>query len=146
MIRLDKGRHLTPSTFDSSPSRTPSPEALFQDMTITYLQYFDVFIHRNNFTGRDVSFLTGVQGLIKAGRGHLEPDSYLLNAMLALGAMQAHSLGALQPLACLRFALEAYMRSIAQLRSAVAASSSETRTGILWSTFFLGLYEVRRNY
>lgn len=64
--------------------------------------------------------------------------------MLALGAMQANILGALGCHNSLRFALEHYLQSITSLRGAVLDSTLTRKDSILWSTFFLGLFEVRK--
>jgi hypothetical protein len=111
----------------------------------TYLRCFDTFIQRNSFTGSGPSFLTDVQSLAKtSGPSSSSSGAHLMNAMLALGAMQAHALDPSpeRPRAALHFALDAYARSISDLRAAVAEAPAP-HAAILWSTFFLGLFEAR---
>ncbi|EQB53423.1 hypothetical protein CGLO_06860 [Colletotrichum gloeosporioides Cg-14] len=62
--------------------------------------------------------------------------------MLALGAMQAHSLGAMAHNDNFRFALRSYQQSLHELRNAVSNFSLAKRDSIAWSTFFLGLFEL----
>lgn len=142
-IILDRGKHLSPTYFDLPNAKAASPERLLSDATVTYLQYFDLFVQRNNFTGNDLPFLADVQNLAKTSRGHGQSDgSHLLHAMLALGAIQSYSMNASKPCADLHFALGAYARSITLLRAAVSESTVVAKTSVLWSTLFLGLFEV----
>lgn len=140
---MDRGKHLTAKTFTT----TNAPQAPLPDMMGSYLYYFDIFIQRNNFTGRERSFLVDVKSLMKVAHRPGEPGSPLLSAVLALGSMQMHNLSVdAKRHVSLRFALESYAQSISGLRDAVSSISGHmdvpTRAGILWTTFFLGLFEV----
>ncbi|KAK1970976.1 hypothetical protein LY78DRAFT_626758 [Colletotrichum sublineola] len=128
---------------------TPSashPGAPLSHETTRYLFYFDLFMRRNSFTGREPSFLSDVQNVVQcSGSMQKNPCLYLFNAMLALGAMHATLTGALEPQTGWRFAAESYMRSVAELREAVSNFSSSQRDTILWTTLFLGLFELMQD-
>ncbi|KAK7449136.1 hypothetical protein Landi51_06215 [Colletotrichum acutatum] len=142
-IRLAKGKLFTAKSFATPVIQRPVPP--LSDKTITYLFYFDIFIRKNSFTGRGPQFLTDVQQLVKTcGQAGRAPHNHLLDAMLALGAMQANILGALGCHNSLRFALEHYLQSITSLRGAVLDSTLTRKDSILWSTFFLGLFEWQK--
>ncbi|KAK2034484.1 hypothetical protein LX32DRAFT_634304, partial [Colletotrichum zoysiae] len=111
-----------------------------------YLFYFDLFVRRNSFTGREPFFLSDLQNAVKSPSSmQLHPRSYLLDAMLALGAMHATLVGELERQTGLRFATESYMKSVAELREVVSSFSSSQRNTILWTTLFLGLFELMQD-
>ncbi|KAH7347253.1 hypothetical protein B0T11DRAFT_322065 [Plectosphaerella cucumerina] len=147
-IVLHTGRHLTPATFGLPGHKPPLPRMPSPaSPEETFLRYFDTFIQRNSFTGSGPSFLADVQSLAKtSGPSSSSSGAHLMNAMLALGAMQAHALGPSpeRPRAALHFALDAYARSISDLRAAVAEAPAP-HAAILWSTFFLGLFELMQD-
>ncbi|KAF0324060.1 C6 finger domain-containing protein [Colletotrichum asianum] len=102
-----------------------------------------MFVRANSFTGREPSFISDVQRLTKSSADLVPHASRsLFDAMLALGAMQAHSLGAMAHHNNLGFALRSYQQSLFELRNAVSNSSPTRRDSIAWSTFFLGLFEL----
>ncbi|KAK0376355.1 hypothetical protein CLIM01_06289 [Colletotrichum limetticola] len=140
-IRLAKGKLFTAKSFATPVTQRPVPP--LSDETINYIFYFDIFIRKNSFTGQGPEYVADVQQLAKTcgqtGRG---PHNHLLDAMLALGAMQARILGASGCHNSLRFALEHYLQSITSLRGAVLDSTLARKDSILWSTFFLGLFEL----
>ncbi|KAK1522055.1 uncharacterized protein CCOS01_09767 [Colletotrichum costaricense] len=140
-IRLAKGKLFTAKSFATPVTQRPVPP--LSDETINYIFYFDIFIRKNSFTGQGPEYVADVQQLAKTcgqtGRG---PHNHLLDAMLALGAMQANILGASGCHNSLRFALEHYLQSITSLREAVLDSTLARKDSILWSTFFLGLFEL----
>ncbi|OHW91978.1 C6 finger domain-containing protein [Colletotrichum incanum] len=144
IIMLDRGKIHTAKDF-----RTPKashPPAPLSDATTNYLFCFDLFVRRNSFTGREPFFLSDVQNLVKRSGGMQQnPRHYLLNAMLALGAMQTKPLGTLETQKRLRFAMEFYSQSLAELREAVSNFSSSQRDSILWTTLFLGLFELMQD-
>ncbi|CCF47799.1 hypothetical protein CH063_04285 [Colletotrichum higginsianum] len=145
VIRLDRGKIHTVKDFRATkPSR---PHAPLPDKMSCYLFHFDMFMRRNSFTGREPGFLSDVQSLVKgsAGGRQIVPCQYLLNAMLALGAMQAVPHSAPGSQTSLRFAMESYLQSLADLRLAVSAFSSTQRDSILWTTFLLGLFELMQD-
>ncbi|EFQ30674.1 uncharacterized protein GLRG_05818, partial [Colletotrichum graminicola M1.001] len=143
-IMLDKGKAHTIRDFivpSVSYPRAPLPHA-----TTQYLFYFDLFVRRNSFTGREPSFLVDIQNAVKSSDTiQRYPRPYLLNAMLALGAMHAALIGALEHQTGLRFATESYIKSVAGLREAVMSFSSSQRDVILWTTLFLGLFELMQD-
>ncbi|KAF5507910.1 hypothetical protein CGCA056_v013507 [Colletotrichum aenigma] len=119
------------------------PQKPIPDVTTSYLFYFDMFVRANSFTGREPSFIIDIQRLTKSSANVVPHASRsLFDAMLALGAMQAHSLGAMAHNNNLGFALRSYQQSLFELRSAVSNFSPTRRDSIAWSTFFLGLFEL----
>lgn len=76
--------------------------------------------------------------------------SHLMDAMMALGAVQAVKLNASdiptrQGRGCLSQALEFYSKSILGLRNAInllRLDQPEVRNAILWTTLLLGIFEV----
>ncbi|KAL3300599.1 C6 finger domain-containing protein, partial [Colletotrichum asianum] len=141
VIRLGRGRIHTPKDFRSPAAIRPQNP--IPDVTTGYLFYFDMFVRANSFTGREPSFISDVQRLTKSSADLVPHASRsLFDAMLALGAMQAHSLGAMAHHNNLGFALRSYQQSLFELRNAVSNSSPTRRDSIAWSTFFLGLFEA----
>lgn len=109
-----------------------------------YFSYYDIFLEKNNFTGLEPP-REHVKELMKGGGS--ETSSYLLDAMLSLGAMQAMKLcAASKSKKVHRFALESYTRAITGLRHTLAlfnkTDDAQTRARILWATLLLGLFEV----
>ncbi|KAL0934811.1 C6 finger domain-containing protein [Colletotrichum truncatum] len=141
VIKLERGKMHTPKDF--RPPAATRPQKPIPDATTSYLFYFDMFVRTNSFTGREPSFIFDVQHLIKSSNDLVpHPSRSLFDAMLALGAMQAHSLGAMTHRNNLGFALRSYQQSIHELRNAVSNFSPTQRDSIAWSTFFLGLFEL----
>ncbi|KAE9579728.1 hypothetical protein CGMCC3_g4127 [Colletotrichum fructicola] len=141
VIRLERVRIHTPKDF--RPPAAMRPQKPIPDVTTGYLFYFDMFVRANNFTGREPSFISDVQRLTKSSADLVPHASRsLFDAMLALGAMQAHSLGAMAHNNNLGFALRSYQQSLFELRNAVSNFSPTRRDSIAWSTFFLGLFEL----
>ncbi|KAK2042088.1 hypothetical protein LZ31DRAFT_526848 [Colletotrichum somersetense] len=144
VIMLDRGKAHTPRDFITS--REVYPLAPLPHAMTKHLFYFDLFVRRNSFTGRKPCFLSDVQDAVKSPSSmQLHPRSYLLNAMLALGAMHATLVGELERQTGLRFATESYMKSVAELREVVSNFSSSQRNTILWTTLFLGLFELMQD-
>ncbi|KAL6876916.1 fungal-specific transcription factor domain-containing protein [Trichoderma novae-zelandiae] len=155
IILLERGKQKTPATFESSNSTkrkqasstrgvsAVSPPSRLMDDRLSFLYYFDVFAGRNNFTGKKTSLVEHVKQL-----SGLHSCSYLTDAMLSLGAIQAVKLNApdAPPRSeCLATALEYYSKSIMGLRDSI----NNTRRGddslhdtVLWATLFLGLFEL----
>ncbi|KAK2729524.1 C6 finger domain-containing protein [Colletotrichum kahawae] len=141
VIKLERGKIHTPKDF--RPPVAMHPQKPIPDITTGYLFYFDMFVRRNSFTGKEPSFISDVQRLMKSSSDLVShPSRSLLDAMLALGAMQAHSLGAMIHHNNLGFALRSYQQSLHELRNAVLNFSPAQRESIAWSTFFLGLFEL----
>jgi len=107
-------------------------------------RYFDVFLHRNNFnSGSQVSI--DVMTLMK-DQGS---DSFLHNAVLGLGAMQAvkfNSSEGITPNKAYDSAVYYYSKSVAGLRQALDKfnQGDSALHSILWTTHLLGLFEVSR--
>lgn len=107
-------------------------------------RYFDVFLHRNNFNPKskvsiDVMTLMRDQG----------SDSFLHNAVLGLGAMQAvkfNSSEGITPSKTYNSAVYYYSKSVTGLRQALSKFNhgDSALYSILWTTHLLGLFEVSR--
>ncbi|KAL7939266.1 fungal-specific transcription factor domain-containing protein [Trichoderma chlorosporum] len=154
IILLDRGKQRTPATFKlpnrekqkqtpstSGGSAVSSPSRLI-DNKLSFLCYFDVFIGRNNFTGKERSLVDEVKQL-----SGLHSSSYLMDAMLSLGAIQAVKLNArdVPPRnECLATALEYYSKSIIGLRDSINSpmKGDGLHNTVLWTTLFLGLFEL----
>ncbi|KAL7944915.1 fungal-specific transcription factor domain-containing protein [Trichoderma barbatum] len=155
VILVDRGKQKTPATFEATtrerrkqtPSTSPGPSVaslsrLF-DNKLSFLCYFDVFAARNNFTGKERLLVDEVKQL-----SGLHSSSYLMDAMLSLGAIQAVKLDAsdVPPRKeCLATALEYYSKSITGLRDTInCAKKGDDRLHdtVLWTTLFLGLFEL----
>ncbi|CAG7559002.1 unnamed protein product [Fusarium equiseti] len=105
-------------------------------------RYFDVFLHRNNFNpgskvSIDVTTLMKDQG----------SDSFLHNAVLGLGAMQAvkfNSSEGITPNTANDSAVYYYSKSVTGLRQALYNFNHEESAlhSILWTTHLLGLFEL----
>lgn len=145
----------------------PVQRHLPADPTAFYLYHFYVFVQRNDFTGKAAAVVqTDLQHLGRLGTG-----TFLRDAMLAIGSMQAattmqghvaldtESLKSSTPppdesTRLRRIALEYYARAVSSLSSALAenansadpsSTSEDTRDTILWTTLFLGFYELMNN-
>ncbi|KAH7242158.1 hypothetical protein BKA59DRAFT_440991 [Fusarium tricinctum] len=116
--------------------------SLSVDQVYYLSQYFDTFLQRNNFNPRTDAF-TDVVGLMK-DQG---PETFLHDAVLSLGAMQAvklHSFEGVTPSESYRLAVYHYSRSVLGLRHALDKFDQlpGVRHQILWTTHFLGLFEL----
>lgn len=109
-----------------------------------YFYYFDVFARRNSFSGKTRLFTEDVKQM-----GELQRLPYFLNSIRALGAIQAHKLA----LSCqshqtgdayTSYAL--YSQAVFGLRKSLDRQkhgmSDSNRTALLWTTLFLGMFEV----
>ncbi len=113
---------------------------LKSDPTVFYFSNFDLFLQKNRFTGLELP-RKDVTDLMKGG----DPEGYLRDAMLCLGAMQALKLSeASMSKQAHRFALTSYAKSISGLRHALVdmVDDGPSRASILWATLLLGLFEV----
>ncbi|OAQ99582.1 hypothetical protein LLEC1_02938 [Akanthomyces lecanii] len=109
-----------------------------------YFYYFDVFAQRNSFSGKTRLFTDDVKQM-----GELQRLPYFLNSIRALGAIQAYKLGP----SCQRrhigdaytsYAL--YSQAVTGLRKSLDGQqhglSDSNRTALLWTTLFLGMFEL----
>jgi hypothetical protein len=132
-ILVDRGKHATLATFSINKPVKADP-ALF------YFSHYDLFLQKNKFTGLEPP-RKEVTDLMKRG----DPEGYLRDAMLCLGAMQALKLcEASMSKKIQQFALESYTKSISGLRHALVdmIDDVQSRARILWTTLLLGLFEV----
>jgi hypothetical protein len=150
-ILVDRGKLQTVGTYNAVHRRDPVPQAVIQivnspsvsDPTLLYFSYYDIFLHKNKFTGLEAP-QDDVKQLARRG----DPETYLRDAMLALGAMQASKLCRVSKSKKTYYqsALESYTRAIAGLRHALSQfdriNDPQPRASILWTTLLLGLFEV----
>jgi hypothetical protein len=145
-IRVDRGKQETTSTFEraSSPPDVQIIKPPSADPTWFYFSHYEIFLRQNKFTGLETP-RKDVTGLMRLA----DSESYLRDAMLSLGAMQALKLcEASKSKRIHQFALESYSRAIAGLRHALVniIKDPESRARILWTTLLLGLFEVSDDY
>ena len=137
----------------NSPSTSPSP--CLPDETFSYINFFDMFSHQNSFTGRVKSGVSEVRNL---NSFHSRHNGHLWNAILALGAIYAANIESLVSPSRRQHILSAiqyYSFAVAELRETINVQRSKApkrqaaggridgQVGILWTTLFLGLFEVR---
>ncbi|KAM3461702.1 hypothetical protein MY5147_007858 [Beauveria neobassiana] len=109
-----------------------------------YFYYFDVFARRNSFSGKKHSFTDDVKQM-----SELQTVPYFLNSIRALGAIQASKLAPscnthLRSDTCTGYAL--YAQAVTGLRKSLDRQnqglSDTNRTALLWTTLFLGMFEL----
>ncbi|KAM3513866.1 hypothetical protein MY11210_002494 [Beauveria gryllotalpidicola] len=109
-----------------------------------YFYYFDVFARRNNFSGKKHSFTDDVKQM-----SELQTVPYFLNSIRALGAIQASKLAPscntrLPSDTCTSYSL--YSQAVTGLRKSLDRQeqglSDTNRTALLWTTLFLGMFEL----
>jgi hypothetical protein len=143
-ILVDRGKHLTIGT-NSVDGQSFVPDTrvikpLNADPTVFYFSHYDLFLQKNKFTGLEPP-RKDITDLMKRG----DPEGYLRDAMLCLGAMQALKLSQASMSKWVhQFALESYAKSISGLRRALVdmVDDVQSRARILWTTLLLGLFEV----
>ncbi|KAH6631947.1 hypothetical protein F5144DRAFT_592808 [Chaetomium tenue] len=150
MILVDQGRQQTVDTYlvqgrrpvsisTTGVVKSPAPS----DPTLLYFSYYHVFLQNNKFSGLETPQEDALY-LMKHG----DPETFLRDAMLSLGALQASKLCGAQKSKRTHYqsALESYTRAIAGLRHALSQSDRNNdphlRPGILWATLLLGLFEL----
>ena len=101
------------------------------DTTTSYLSAFDAFLKRNSFTGSQSHFDNDIKRYVKDGPA----SGYLLNSMLAVGAAYANGSNRL-------IALRYYSKSVISLREQMSMDETISQNSVLWTTMFLGLFEV----
>lgn len=135
VILVERGKQQTPASYRTLQiQKSPELEA-----SSYYFYYFDVFLGRNRFTRHD--FCKDVRALACGG-------SYLMDAILALGAMETikkQASDAPPRSQSRQFALKSYSNSVSGLRHAINDQSvtPSSRNTVLWTTLLLGLFEVR---
>jgi hypothetical protein len=102
-----------------------------------HLYYFHLFVQRNTFVASTASYDTDIQKLLGT-----ESGSYLTHAVTALGALQSSKLNPSTRKEDSYTALQAYSSSLIALQEAMVQSNSPSRLNVLWTTLFLGLFEV----
>ncbi|KAK4086070.1 transcriptional regulator family: Fungal Specific TF [Purpureocillium lilacinum] len=132
------------------PRSAASPAVPLADERLRLVGAFDLFARRNSFTGKTATCGDEVRAL--AGL-HAGESGHLWEAMMALGAVYEARLGGEAALRKSRMvtALGHYARAISGLRTAIDKGMSGRRRGkspapeqtsILWTTLFLGLFEL----
>lgn len=113
--------------------------------TDLFLHFFDDFAARNSLTGQRGHSLTDDINILEDV--HSQP--HLLDAMLAVGALQAGKRKPVGDPGKLRYAYDGimhYTKAIEGLRMNLEAMpqspNSHRRISVLWTTLLLGLFEV----
>ncbi|KAJ6439335.1 lysine amidinotransferase [Purpureocillium lavendulum] len=140
-----------------SPScSSSSPAAPLADERLRLVASFDLFTRHNSFTGKRATCGDEVRGLAGLHGGE---SAHLWHAMLALGAVYDARPGSeatdVTRRARLVVALRHYAQAISGLRAAIdgwscgsragrrrAPKQQQQQTAILWTTLFLGLFEL----
>ncbi|KAK4033414.1 hypothetical protein C8A01DRAFT_19640 [Parachaetomium inaequale] len=149
-ILVDRGKQQTVGTYavlrqdrvPQAPTQSIKSPSV-SDPTFLYFFYYDIFLQKNKFTG-----LAAPQNDVKQLARQGDAETYLRDAMLALGAMQASKLCQVpkSKKTYYQSALESYTRAIAGLRRALSqfdrTHDPQPRAGILWTTLLLGLFEL----
>lgn len=120
------------SKAQNSPSRSPSLDA----ETTYVLAFFKDFLPRNNFTGRLSSPWLSIQG-------HLGSHESLVSIVCAIGALQSARTHQSTKRELVSDALRCYTTAITTLRNQIARAEDCDLLHLSWSTFLLGLFEVR---
>jgi hypothetical protein len=126
---LSKGTVLKAQNF---PPRSPSLDA----ETVYVLAFFKDFLPRNNFTGRMSSPWLSIQG-------HLSSHKSLVSIVCAIGALQSAKIHRSTERHLVSDALRCYTTAITTLRNQIARTKNCDLLQLSWSTFLLGLFEVR---
>ncbi|KAB5582959.1 C6 finger domain protein [Coniochaeta sp. 2T2.1] len=101
------------------------------------MYYFDVFVKRNTFVASTATYNTDIKKLLGT-----ESGSYLTHAVTALGALQSSKLNPSTRNEDSCAALQAYSSSLIALQETMTHSNSPSRLHVLWTTLFLGLFEL----
>ncbi|KAK8096878.1 hypothetical protein PG999_012822 [Apiospora kogelbergensis] len=150
-ITLDQARYKTLANFprkldamqlqqDQDTIQPRLGPLLSTDQPVRYFYYFETFVQRNVFIPKMASYSHDIQKL----SGSVSAQ-FLRHAVIALGALQASRLGAENRRACKKHefaALEAYSASLVELRETMTNSPSPPRLLVLWTTLFLGIFEL----
>ena len=118
--------------------QSPSSEATYR-----HLYYFDLFIKKNTFNAKLPSYDSEIRKCLGS-----ETENHLLQAMLAVGALEASKSDMATPVGSsdhrsdMYSSLVSYSSSITALRDAMVDSSAPSRIQVLWTTLLLGLFEV----
>ncbi|KAB5566309.1 fungal-specific transcription factor domain-containing protein [Coniochaeta sp. 2T2.1] len=145
IINLDQARVRTSTNFQvtrgvlTTKHSSPSPP-LRCPILYRQLYYFDVFVQRNTFVASTASYDTDIKKLLGT-----ESGSYLTHAVTALGALQSSKLNSSTRKEDSYTALQAYSSSVIALQETMTHSNSPSRLHVLWTTLFLGLFELMHN-
>lgn len=152
VITLDHGKHNTSLQYrkhvtdktKSAQNCLSSPQrSLHVDQVERYFYFFQVFVQSNIFNPHDP--LSDID--IKRLFGY-QSANFFRGAILAVGALEASkdrlhssSRGA-QNREDAHFAIASYSTSIIELRKHMDTHQSLSQIQVLWTTLFLGLFEV----
>ncbi|KAI1867942.1 hypothetical protein JX265_003996 [Neoarthrinium moseri] len=132
------------STTEVPGGRTPRLlQCPSSEPTYRYLHYFDLFVRKNTFNTWYPSYDTDIRKLLGT-----EPESPLVQAVLAVGALESSKSSATSPIdvsyhrSDSRYALMSYSGSMAALRDAINLPGVPSRIQVLWTTLLLGLFEL----
>ena len=154
IITLDHAKHKTSASFHHRQripisrqqgllSTRPRSALVVSADTARHLYYFDVFVQRNTFNTGTVDYSLDIKRLLGT-----EPGNFLVNAVTAVGALQCYMLSPNELSTRQRdncAALQAYAASLVSLRDTMAQSHRPSPLHVIWTTMFLGLFEVSRS-
>lgn len=140
-ITLDAGK--TPTKDDSTRrevARTPPKLSTVRPAldveTVYVLAFFNDFLPRNNFTGRSASPWLSIQS-------HLTSHAGVVSIVCAIGALQRAKNHQPAERHLVSDALRCYTTAITNLRHQIVTAKDGDLLRLSWSTFLLGLFEVR---
>ncbi|KAK7993794.1 hypothetical protein PG989_007175 [Apiospora arundinis] len=151
-IRLEQAKHKTLESFSSKNrdvKRLQHDQLIMQSRfgpvlssgpTDRYLYYFEAFVQRNVFVPNMSSYNIDIRTLFGTTSGQ-----FLRQAVVSLGALQASRVSADSRSSRKEdeyAALEAYSTSLLELRETMASCASPPRLLVLWTTLFLGIFEL----
>jgi hypothetical protein len=119
---------------DTKP--VPAPQDISPGATdIALLQFFTVFLNRNDFAGTHFD----TEAIISS----FQASQSLYHATLAIGSLDLRSTSSrAERKAITTKALQSYQASISAFKSEIKSSDLRKNNAALWTTFFLGIFEV----
>ena len=143
VVFVKTGKHSTVNTV-AFKRTIPAPVAGPGVDDTCYFYCFEVFSRRNNITGKKEHFADDVKHLSGS-----HAAQFFLDSLRALGALQAAKLLPREDARRRNHVYSSvvfYAKAVASLRESLEMSqdtmSDSKRTTLLWTTLFLGMYEV----
>ncbi|XEU97497.1 hypothetical protein FSHL1_002783 [Fusarium sambucinum] len=138
-VPANKVKFVRCRTFQSLSQVAKPPMHITPKPDITYLDYFDLFMQRCQFTKGSTSLVSDLLPLIHS-------CAPLGQITMAIGALEASrrptvKIGSERP-APLNVAFGSYGRSIQTLQARLQSQDALSCQGVLWCTLLLGLFEL----
>ncbi|KAG8355340.1 hypothetical protein FVEN_g6776 [Fusarium venenatum] len=138
-VTANKVKFVRCKTFQSSSQVAKPPMHITARPDITYLDYFDLFMQRCQFTKGSTNLASDLLPL-------LQSCAPLREVTIAIGALEASRratvhIGSDRP-APINVAFGSYGRSIQKLQDRLQSSDALRCQGVLWCTLLLGLFEL----